>query len=353
MAVILRKKKCVNGYFSLYLDIHFQGVRRYEYLGLKIKENPSNHLEIAEKKDKWTLAKRIALQKESELISGAHALQSCRKSDVDFFQYFNDFIEDNRGLVDIRCYITTLNKLKQFSGKATLYCQELSEPLLEKFARYLQKKHQGETPYNYFKKLKRVLKAAFKDKLLRFNLANDIQCPKKRGIEKDVLTIEEMTLLASSYCGNEQVKNAFLFSCATGLRYCDVKALKWKHVKGDLVSLKQQKTDEPVRMNLSADAKHYLPPRDEDNDNIFKLPSHNACLKCLRNWTLKAGIEKHITWHCARHSFGTNLIKYGADVLITSKLLGHTSTRCTTRYVRVSEELKKAAIERIPSAIKL
>lgn len=353
MAVILRKKKCANGYVSLYLDIHFQGIRRYEYLGLKVKESPSNHFEVAEKKDKWTLAKRIALQKESALIAGAHSIVSVRKTDVDFFEYFDQFIEDNRALVDIRCYITTLNKLKEFSGRTIFYCQELTDAFLEKFAKYLQKKHQGETPYNYFKKLKRVLKEAFKAQLLRFNPATDIHCPKKKGIEKDVLTVEEMTLLSVTTCGNSQVKQAFLFSCATGLRFCDVKQLKWRHIKGDVISIKQQKTDELISMTLSEDALHYLPSvRGELNENVFTLPSHNASLKNLKRWVKTAAIEKHVTWHCARHSFGTNLIKYGADVLITSKLLGHTSTSYTTRYIRVSEDLKNAAIKRIPSILK-
>lgn len=352
MAVVLRKRACTDGFVSLYLDIHFKGVRRYEYLGLKIRENPRNVFEANEKKEKWTLAKRIALQKESELIAGVHALPHTHKTDIDFFGYFQRFIEDNRDLVDIRSYITTLNKLKEFSGRTTLYCQEVTEPFLEKFAKYLQKKHSGETPYNYFKKLKRVLKEVFKDKLLRFNPATDIHCPKKKGIEKDVLTIEELTLLESAYCGNSQVKNAFLFCCSTGLRFCDVKALMWKHVKAGSISLKQQKTGEQISMSLSEDARHYLPSRKEVNERVFILPSHNACLKNLRNWVKNAGVEKHITWHCARHSFGTNLIKYGADVLITSKLLGHTSTKFTTRYVRVSEDLKTAAINRIPSVIK-
>lgn len=82
---------------------------------------------------------------------------------------------------------------------------------------------------------------------------------------------------------------------------------------------------------------------------VFKLPTHNGCLKNLRVWVKAAGVGKHITWHCARHSFGTNLIRSGADVLITSKLLGHTSPKHTVRYVRITDDLKKAAIERIPS----
>jgi site-specific recombinase XerD len=63
---------------------------------------------------------------------------------------------------------------------------------------------------------------------------------------------------------------------------------------------------------------------------------------------LKAKIDKHISWHCGRHSFGTNLIAHGVDVSIASKLLGHTSLANTQRYVSVNDEMKALAISKFP-----
>ncbi|MBK6330461.1 MAG: tyrosine-type recombinase/integrase [Bacteroidetes bacterium] len=60
-------------------------------------------------------------------------------------------------------------------------------------------------------------------------------------------------------------------------------------------------------------------------------------------------IEKHISWHCGRHSFGTNLIGFGVDVSIASKLLGHTTLANTQRYVRVNDQMKASAISKFPS----
>jgi site-specific recombinase XerD len=62
----------------------------------------------------------------------------------------------------------------------------------------------------------------------------------------------------------------------------------------------------------------------------------------------RAEIDKKITWHCARHSFGTNLLVHGADVFVTSKLLGHTSLKHTQRYVRAAEEMKRDALNKLP-----
>lgn len=351
MSVKVRKKACKHGMSSLYLDIHYNGIRRYEYLELKIKNNPRNQTEKLEKQERETLAKRIALKRESELLMSTYSLNKAVKKDIDFFEYFEKFITEHRNLVDIRCFITTLNKLKAFAGKERFYTQELTETFLEKFAKHLQKNHNGDTPYNYFKKLKRVINQAFKEKLISVNPAVDIQCPKQKGIEKDVLSIEELKGLISTECPNQQVKQAFLFCCLTGLRFCDVKLLQWKHIKKDVLQLRQAKTGISVSVALSDDARSFLGHRKEPLCYVFMLPTHNGCLKNLRVWTENADIQKHITWHCARHTFGTNLIHFGTDLLVTSKLLGHSSTRYTARYVRVTEALKKEAIKKLPSVL--
>jgi integrase/recombinase XerD len=222
---------------------------------------------------------------------------------------------------------------------------------LERFAKYLKRNYNGDTPYNYFKKLKRVIKIAVKEKLLKENPATDIACPKNKGIEKDVLSIEELSLLVNAKCPNNYVRNAFLFCCLTGLRYCDVKKLKWKDIKRDRLKIVQEKTKQPVDVILNDDAKYFLGKPGSPNDLIYILPSHNGCLKNLDKWIEKAGVEKHITWHCARHTFATNLIQNGNDILITSNLLGHTSTKYTTRYTRINEQLRKDAIIKMPSIV--
>ena len=50
------------------------------------------------------------------------------------------------------------------------------------------------------------------------------------------------------------------------------------------------------------------------------------------------------TWHCGRHSFGTQLLNEGANIKVVSSLLGHSSLRFTEIYVRVVDEEKKKAI---------
>jgi len=72
------------------------------------------------------------------------------------------------------------------------------------------------------------------------------------------------------------------------------------------------------------------------------------CLKALRRWTKRAGIEKHITWHCARHSFAVNILNNGANIKTVASLLGHSGLRYIEKYTRAVDSLKRDAINGLP-----
>lgn len=81
---------------------------------------------------------------------------------------------------------------------------------------------------------------------------------------------------------------------------------------------------------------------------VFNLPSHNTCLKHLKNWVEAAQIEKHITWHCARHSFITNLLINGEDLGSVMSLSGHSSLEHLQKYIHYVDARKKNAVDKFP-----
>jgi site-specific recombinase XerD len=68
----------------------------------------------------------------------------------------------------------------------------------------------------------------------------------------------------------------------------------------------------------------------------------------LKQWVLKAGITKHITFHCARHTFATMLLTYGTDIYTASKLLGHKEIRTTQIYAKIVDAKKEDAVNALP-----
>lgn len=80
---------------------------------------------------------------------------------------------------------------------------------------------------------------------------------------------------------------------------------------------------------------------------MFELPTANGANKTLKAWVKRAKIEKIITWHNGRHSFGTNVIFNNVDILTTSELLEQTSVKHTQRYVKAAEDMKERATDNV------
>ena len=343
--IALRARKIAEGE-SLYLDFRFNGRRQYEFLKL-ILTPAKGLIDKDRNKEILRMAESIRARRELEIHSGKYDITTRDKHDSDFILYFDGFIRDYNKR-DNRLLHSTLVHLKTFLKRDSIPCSEINEKLLVKFKSYLDSKFNGETPFNYFKKLKMVLAQATREEYFRRNPAENVLNRKTEGVKKDILDFEEIQLLASTPCNNLHVKNAAIYCCVTGLRFCDVEALKWKNIQKGVMRLTQQKTGKEVLVNLNQTALKLLPGRTRPEDKVFNLPSQTRCLQLVKNWVKAAGIDKHITWHCFRHSFGTNLILFGADARSASSLLGHSSMVETQKYVRLVDSLKEKAVANLP-----
>ena len=64
---------------------------------------------------------------------------------------------------------------------------------------------------------------------------------------------------------------------------------------------------------------------------IFNIPSYESCCKSVKRWVKRAGIDKHISWHGARHSFAVNILNNGANIKSVASLLGHSGLKHTEK----------------------
>ncbi len=105
------------------------------------------------------------------------------------------------------------------------------------------------------------------------------------------------------------------------------------------------KTEKMVYIPLSKQAIKWMPERGgkSGEDFVFdSLPSDYN--KHIATWAKAAGITKHITHHCGRHTFATMLLSLVVDIYTVSKLLGHASLRHTQRYAKIVDRQKDDAV---------
>jgi integrase/recombinase XerD len=349
--VRIYEEKSPTGRSSLILVVTGPGgYRRKESLKLYCQTIPRNLLERKDREEKLLIASQIANEREQEFLRGAYDVPEQYRTSDDFLAYAWEYVRQQEDiLVETKKYEAALRKFEAFLGKTSIPAYEITPNLLERFVKYMERKHCGETPQGYLSRLKIIIRAATNDLLFRKNPAQGLRARKVGGVVKAILTMEEIRLLWKTPSSNEDVRRAFLFACATGLRFCDVNALKWSNIKSDRVEIVQQKTKTLVSIPLKEEALTLLGERKDNDEPVFRLPSHTGVSKSLKAWATKAGIQKKVTFHCARHSLGTAMIMHNVNLATASKILGHANITQTQRYVRISEDMKKQALSQLPS----
>ena len=89
----------------------------------------------------------------------------------------------------------------------------------------------------------------------------------------------------------------------------------------------------------------------EDPENldssIFNLPTYESCCKSVKRWVKRAGINKHISWHMARHTFGTMSLSAGIPIESIAKMMGHASISSTQIYAQVTDNKISEDMDRL------
>ncbi|HOY32619.1 MAG TPA: site-specific integrase [Bacteroidales bacterium] len=358
MGVVLKKRNGASGKKSLFLIICHNGERHYEFLNIHLVR-AKTPAEAEKNKENLKLAETIRANRELELSADEYNYTPAFKKNIDFIAYYNKYADDYSHR-DKRIVKYSLHHFKEFiktkGFDGSINAKFIDGDLCRQYREYLQTAVNGETICNYFTKFKRVISKAHDENILKKDFTKGIINTKDEGLKKQVLTIDEIQLLAQAHCGNNDVRRAFLFCLHTGLRWCDVRLIKWQNIHNNKLSFVQRKTKNnsesaSLSIPLNNTAIKLIGERGKPDELIFKLPSHTACLKDLRVWVKNAGIEKHITWHCGRHSFAVNLLDSevaGADVKTVSGLLGHASIKHTDKYLHYIGKRGKEAVNKLP-----
>ena len=140
-------------------------------------------------------------------------------------------------------------------------------------------------------------------------------------------------------------RDAFLFSCYTGLRFSDLSTLKQNEITNNWIKKIMKKTGKEVEVPLVGLFEDKpLKIIEEYGGNIEKLTRKMGQCGSL-NQTLKKVFEMvglrdtNFTFHTARHTCASLLLLKGIPMTTVQKILGHTKINTTAIYAEVTKEV--------------
>ena len=286
------------------------------------------------------------------------------RSRCDFIKYFEE-LKEKRHKNSSKSIQVNWNRelalLKLYTEGKAMYFGDIDLNLIEDYKDYLINAPQGgskggiisrNTASTYFSIFKAALHQAFIDGYLTIDLAAKSKNIYFEESQREYLTLEELNKLASTPCDSPILKRAALFSALTGLRHSDIKQLKWKDLVKDQehyrILFTQQKTKGVEYMPISDQAYQLCGERGDYDRLIFEgLQDPSWISRPVARWVEAAGITKHITFHCFRHTYATLQLTSGTDIYTVSKMLGHKKVTTTQIYAKIVDEKKEAAADAI------
>jgi integrase len=360
MKVTLRQRN-KNGRIALYLDIYNNGKRNNEYLRMYLVDKPRTKEDRSLNNKTMDLAENIRAKRQIELLSGNYGFPDKEKENSSFVTYFELLAEKrNKSLGNYGNWLSALKHLKEwknsdarFSDIDSQWLEDLKHYLIHEVKMKSEKNLSKNSCVSYFNKIRVALKQAVKDGIIASNPAANVEGIKEAETQREFLTLEELQNVVKTHCAVEIIKNAFIFSSLTGLRFSDIEKLTWSEVQhskenGYYIRFKQKKTKGQETLPISEDALNFMGPRKNRTEKVFQGLSYSDFNNSkIREWMIRAGIEKHITFHSARHTYATLQLTLGTDIYTVSKLLGHKNLKTTEIYAHIINEKKKEAANRI------
>ena len=370
MKVHLRQRQHKGrGKVSLYLELYkgtvktpegkTKALREYEYLDLYLTAKPKTPVERQTNKETLQLAESIRAKRELEIKNGEYGFKRSVSPKADFMQFFKAEAKKREPKAgSLGNWLCACNHLEAYAGESVPF-KKIDKAFCEGFKEHLQavKKTSGQplsssSVSSYFSKFRASLNLAVKQRILTYNPANEIEAPRASYPKREYLTTDELKAAAKAECRYPVLKNAFLFSCLTGLRWSDVQKLTWSEVvktdSGWRVDFSQKKTEKLQYLDIPDNALQYLGDRQADDERVFTGLKYSSYMNvALQRWMMEAGITKKITFHCARHTFAILQLQYGADIYTVSKLLGHSELKTTQIYADIIDSKRREAVNRL------
>lgn len=269
-----------------------------------------------------------------------------------FYDYALQKLNENKTDYSAGTYkrhLSALRKIKAFSPELRL--SDITETTVRELIRWCRTtcKNKASSTLGTLKPLKKYFYIARKEGLVSGNPFEAVRLQPNISV-REYLSPDELRQCITLYKANtlpEHLQNVlryFLFSCLTGLRYSDVKVFSPGNIVGNTIVVQMIKTKnetgKTVKVPITQGVRELI--RDAHiraGAPVFRVISDQKTNIFLKNIMKIAGIDKRISFHCARHTFATNfLISNGEKIATLQELLGHSKIEQTRIYAHVVYE---------------
>ena len=156
--------------------------------------------------------------------------------------------------------------------------------------------------------------------------------------------------------GAELSRRMFLFSVFTGLAFADLQSLRASQIETSnegkrYIRKARQKTEVESLIPLHPIAEQILSLYIKESKEDYKIfpdtMSKGKLLTHLKTVGLACGIRTPLTYHVARHSFGTLTLEAGIPIESIAKMMGHSSIASTQIYAQITDQKIARDMERV------
>ncbi len=295
---------------------------------------------------------------------------------MSLMEYHNSYLKDTLEWGTMKNYHTTQKYVKMFLHKRRvrdILLNQLSYRFVVDFELFLRAHKPidhhlpmgNNTVMKHIERLKKMVNVAIKNEWLEKDPFAKFQSKfirtergflnedELKSIEKRVLKIPRLQL----------VRDLFVFSCYTGLPYCDVMQLTPENICVGMdreywIMTSRIKTNQSVRVPLLPAAlqiikKYKSNPRSAASETVFPGLSNQKLNAYLKEVADLCNVKKNLTFHLARHTFATTItLTNGVPIESVSKMLGHTSIKTTQIYAKVLEQKVSHDMKQLKTLLK-
>ena len=263
-----------------------------------------------------------------------------------------------------------LTEFVKDKGMMDITISAITEDLFEEYGFYLKKRGLATATMNrYLCWLSRLMYRAVSQRIIRCNPFENAKYEKTEQKIRFLQKSDVGKLMALRVIDKEaeQARRMFIFSCFTGLAIADMEHLQFGHIQTaadgqKYIRKERQKTKvefivplHPIAEAIINQCKEEQPSmkemqtvKEKGDDFIF----HCACSRSVMNAKIDivgkaCGIRERLSYHMARHTFGTMSLGAGIPIESIAKMMGHTSISSTQIYAQVTDNKISEDMDRL------